>query len=640
MKAFHILSLLCLLGVESLAQKNNQDTVKTIQLSEIIVTATRSQILAKDSPSPVDVIDLHQIQSVYGNTVADVLQRYTSIFLKEYGASGALKTASVRGTASEHLLVLINGNRVNTLQNGLVDLSLLPLNDVERIEVVRGGNSALFGTEALGGVVNIVTRQPRSEWLPQAEVGAGSFGYQRYFLESQGRLGPVGLLAGYSSERGRDDFPYEFDQSSLPTRTTRRSNSDFHRRQLFVHGDAVTGDNSLITFSAAHVIADRGVPGDVRFSSDVARQNDKDVNLLLACFDNHLRRVEFTLRGGFHYNFETYADPTFLIDSYYKNIFFNLNPQVQLRVGKVYRLILGGELAQGTLHGNDFDGKISRIQRSFYLSNELQFESDRTTLDRIAFYQTVRYDHFSDVDNAVTPKFGINLRVLKECDVRIRLSIGRNFRIPSFNDLYYRGFSNPNLKPEHSTNFDVGALASVSLLGEQRIEVTYFELKTNNRILFDLSTYLPVNIGKTESTGLELIYQGGFFDRKIDLTLNYTLSDSRKINRDTEEDPSFNKQLLYLPKDVVNITLMAHLDPFEISLAHSFVGRRYTREDNSQWLPPYHLTHANMLLSIPIGLQKLFLRGEVNNIFDRGYQVFPFYPMPKRNYRIALGLAY
>lgn len=640
MRVLPIVGALFILVSGVSAQQADSDTARTYKLKEVIVTATRSSISVKDSPSPVDVIDIRRVQNTNGNTVADVLQNYSSVFVRNYGASAALKTVSLRGTASEHLLVLVNGNRLNSFQNGLVDFSLIPLNDIERIEIVHSGSSALYGADALGGVVNILTRQASSSLRLRAEIAAGSFGFQRYFLESQGRVDRLGLLAGYSSERGRDDFPFHLQKGSLPDATMHRANSDFQRRQVYLHGNIETDDRSAITFSAQHVLADRGVSGSILFPTDVARQNDKDLSLLVGYLDSHLSSVEFNIKTAFHYNLETYADPTFLINSYYKNIFVNLNPQIQLLISKNERLIIGGELGRGLLYGNDFDGRISRMRKSMYVSNEIQFDFDRAYLDRLSLYQTLRYDDISDVDHALTPKFGVNLRLFKEGDVRLRASVGRNFRAPSFNDMYYRGFSNPNLKPERSTSYDVGVLAGGEYFGEHTIELTYFHLNTENRILFDPTTYLPVNIGKARSEGIEAKYQGHFLKRIIDLGLNYTLADARKINRNSDIDPSFDKKLLYIPKDVAAVTLSVLLEPLTLNFTHSLVGRRYIKEDNSESLPPYHLTHANIVLSAPIGSRKLFAKAEVNNLFDRDYEVFQYYPMPKRSYSVTLGAEY
>lgn len=630
MKVFLMLVAFSVFG-RTLAQETEGDTTRTYRMGEVVVTATRSSISVTDSPSPVEVIHSRAIQNSNGSTVADVLRSASSMVLKDYGGNAALKTASLRGTASEHLLILVNGNRFNSFQNGLADLSLVPLNDVERIEIVRGGASALYGADALGGVVNILTRPPGSDTRIQTSVAAGSFGYQKAFVEGQGRIGRLGLLTGFSREQGRDDYPFT---------TLRRTNHDFRREQIYLHGDAVIDASSAVTFSAQHVRSERGVPGSLIYPSDVARQNDNDVNLLLGYLDHRFDRLELSLRTAFHYNLQLYNDPTFFINSHYKNTYATLNPQAQFVVSSSQRFVLGGEFGKANLQSNDFDGRITRVHRSLYLSSESQFNFDSPVADRVSLYQTIRYDDISDVDFAFTPKFGINVRLVKEGDIRLRSSVGRNFRAPSFNDLYYRGFSNPDLQPERSTSFDIGLISTVGFYGWHRLEFTYFHLNTVNRILLDPETYLPRNIGRARTDGFEGKYEGQFLDGMIELGGNYSFTAARKRNQSTPEDPTYGKQLIYVPRHAANVTLSLLVPPLRMSVVHSVIGLRYTREDNSASTPAYRLTHANVAFDGTFGRLRMFVKAEVNNLFDKDYEVFLSYPMPKRHYRVTLSVRY
>lgn len=628
----------CLSSTTS-AQESSRDSVKTYQAAEVVVTATRTKIALSDSPFPVELIERLQIQAMNGSTVADVLRNSNGVFLRDYGSNGALKTISMRGASSAQVLVLLNGVRFNSMQNGLVDLSLLPLNDVERIEIVRGGSSALYGADAVGGVVNIMTRPSGSDFRVRAEGSTGSFGFRRYLVEGEGEVAGLGLIAGLSDERGKDDFPYVRGQLA---RIENRQNADFLKRQSYIHGDIGAGHQTEVKFSAQYVRAERGAPGSISFLSAAARQNDDDVNFVGTVRSSLDGGSEIVVRSGFHYNFETYddPDPSFPIRSVYKNIFASLNPQFQVFLSSNYRMVFGGEFGQGVLDGNDFDGRIKRVQRSVYWSNEVQWSYDRTTIDRISVYGTIRYDHVSDVDRAVTPKVGLNVRLFKDGDVRFRTSFGRNFRAPSFNDMYYRGFSNPNLRPERSTTFDAGLMARAFYDGEHAIEVTYFNLDTEDRILFDPVSFLPVNIGRAAAIGFELKYNGNFLDDRVSLGLNYSSTSARKKNRFSDADPTFDRQLIYVPKDVLNTLVSFRLNQVALNVSYNLVGERFIVEDNSAALPAYGLMNVNVRVNADQLGASLFLKLELNNVFDKDYEVFKDYPMPQRSYRATVGLQY
>ncbi len=639
----HVLILLLIGWIATgWCQEPSTDSVKVYPLNEVVITATRTQIPLRDSPSEVDIINRSLIEGANGSTVADVLENSGGVFVKEYGANAALKTLSLRGSASEHVLVLVNGNRFNNFQNDLVDLSLLPLDGVERIEIVHGGNSALYGADALGGVVNILTKRASAEARIHTEVSGGSFGYERYLVSGQGRLGSLGLSMGYGSERGRDDFTYA--SSGVPGGTAKRGNSDFVRRQFFLNGDAAIDDRSSLTVSLQEVHADRGAPGAIGpFESELARQNDHDVNVIASYSDAHLDRLNLSVRSAVHYNYETFIDPNpfFPLDSYYKNVYANLNPQAQYLLGASEKIVAGIDIGQGTLDGNDFDSKITRVQKAVYLASETHLDFQRDVFDRFSLFGTLRYDHVTDVDQAFTPKLGLNVRLMQAGDLRLRFSGGRNFRPPTFNDLYYRGFSNPSLKPEYSTSLDAGFSTSIVLADvESIIDITYFFLDTKDRIYFDLRTFRPENIGRVESRGWEMKYTGRLLPSLLTAGVSYTLTNAIKKNPTMENDQTIGNQLPFVPRGQFNASLSGNLEPFTLNLFYSIVGGRFTDETNAEELPPYRLANANIGIHQTIDAWQFLLKGEVNNIFDEEYEIFKNYPMPKNNYRITISVEY
>ena len=550
-----------------------------------------------------------------------------------------METLSLRGGASEHTLVLVNGNRINSFQNGLVNASLLPLANVDHIEVLYGGSSALYGADALGGVVNVITNQPSDGVHVRTEASSGSFGLEGSLLESSIRIGKVSVLGGYSGERSRNDFSYDTQDASGQYLTATRENSDVFRREFYTHCLVTLDAQSSVNASAQYAIANRGTPSPF---SPLARQNDDD----LACsLDYHHAEgdgTEWKLSSSVHYNLQDYHDPNPVApyQTFYKNVYASVSPQVRFKLSDHQLITLGGEVSQGNLESPDFDTKVVRVQKAVYLSSESQFEFNRQLFSRLVLYQTIRYDRISDVDFALTPKIGVNVRFSAVGDIRLRGSIGQSFRSPSFNDLYFRGFSNPDLKPERSTSFDAGVSTSFTLLGEHSIEYTYFHQDIENRILFDLSTFLPMNIGEVLSEGSEVNYTGRFVNGTVDAAVQYSFTDARKRNVDFAGDPSFDRQLVYTPTDVLNARIGFGGKPLRVNVMHSLVGARYLTADNTASLPSFRVTDANAVLRLPLDRWQVVLKAEVNNIFDSNYEVIKDYPMPKRNYRVALGLEY
>ena len=632
-------SILIFLIIAGWTVGSAQDSLLTHEFPEIVVTATRSTIPLHDSPSPVEVVRVDLPSVIHGLTVADVLRQSSSVFLQDVGGGAALKTAFLRGTASQHLLVLVNGVRQNTFQNGLVDFSLFPLSDVQSIEIVRGGSSALYGADALGGVVNILTRRPKSPFEFRADGAVGSFDYGRWGLEGQGRVGGIGLLAGGSQEYGSDKFLFQHPAGG----DSLRRNADFRKRRIYVHGDMPLGESSEVRLFSQILKSDRGVPGSLTFSSDSARQHDEDANVSMEFHTASSQIARFVVRGAFHYNYQTYIDPnpSYPLNSRYRNLYVAINPEAQFVLADNYRIMLGVEFDEGTLEGNDFTGRILRIQKSAYLSNELRLVSQREMFDLISLYGMIRYDDISDVDSDVMPKVGVNVRLARVGDVRLRASYGTSFRSPSFNDLYYVDVNNPDLRPEYSTSFDAGITSEFNDGNDRhKFELTYFDIRTRDRILFDLTASRPVNIGRVTSTGLEAKYHGRLFDNILEFGLSYSLTATIKKNKSPGDDPAFEKQLLYIPRHSANSFAALRLDPVRITLSHLLVGRRFTTNDHLSLLPEHHLFDAAVTTMLGWQQATIVLSAQVKNIFDRSYNVVPEYPMPGRSLRVGIGFGY
>ncbi len=631
--------LFCL---QFLSAQNQADTLREYVLSEVVVTATRSTLPLADSPSPVEVLRLSDADATGGSTAGSLLRRANGVFLRDLGGYGSLKTALVRGTAAQHLLVLINGNRLSSFQNGLADLGLLSLSNVDRIEIVRGGSSALYGADALGGVVNIFTRTSVEGFGARVQGEGGSYGYQRWLAEASHREGSIGVLGGVTLEEGRDDYQFRILRPGLPDTSATRSNADFRKRQIHFQGDWGPDKSSAVSLFGQFVRAESGVPGPISFPSPEARQADDIADVLLSYHTMPTTNLDLSVRGGFHYGLQRYRDPNpvFPIKSDYHNSSISINPQVVLTPQGDMKLTLGAEWSDARLRGGDFEDIVKRVSTALYLSGEYHWTQDRWWGDRLSIYGILRYDNISDVDRALTPKVGANLRILRTGDVRIRGSYGRSFRAPSFNDLYYVGFNNPLLRPERSTSADIGLTAGFDLDGPHMVEITWYALNVTDRIVFDLSIFKPNNIGRTGTKGFEVRYSAAILDDLLDFSINYSFADSRKLNKDGSNDPAYEKRLALIPTSLLNASMIIDTGPVSLSLYHSMTGRRFTTDDNSQSLPPVHTTDAGISVPVVLGMGHMRVSFSVDNVFDRNYSLMPGYPMPGRRLKAGIRLEY
>ncbi|MBP2673075.1 MAG: Iron complex outerrane recepter protein, partial [candidate division NC10 bacterium] len=204
------------------------------------VQASRLRLDVSHVPVPVNVIDRWEIEHAPVTTLAGILSAAPGLFVKDYGGSSGLKTLSQRGLSAEHTAILLNGLPVNSAQNGIMDLGMTPLENVERIEVLHGGSSLSFGSQALGGVVNLVSRAPASEPAARAGLTLGSYGYERFSISGGTNLQASAFRVSYLQEGADDDYRFIY-HNGPSAQGLRRTNSDFLSRSLTFRGALAAG---------------------------------------------------------------------------------------------------------------------------------------------------------------------------------------------------------------------------------------------------------------------------------------------------------------------------------------------------------------------------------------------------------------
>ena len=627
---YHICSLLFLFPTAlsfGILSNSDEDSTHLYNAQEMVVTATRTSILQHDSPSPVNILTTQDIQRTNGSSVVDVLRSSEGIFLKDYGPTASLKTISLRGMAAEHILVLYDGTRLNNFQNGLVDFSLLPMNNIDRIEIVRGGNSALYGADAIGGIINIISSSPSETLKIHADASLGSFDYKRYSIDARGRIQGLGFVFGVMHDQAAGNYPFIFHRPGLTDTTQKRDGADFTRTQLYLNTDYSFDERAVMTLSIQRVKSNQGAPGSLTYVSNL-RQDDDAVTTVATLRDNHFHDLSFSMNMGFTYDLQKYYSQT-------KTLLGTINPQFQWVATSWDRFIVGGEFVEGHLEGMLPDAAIKRIQRSVYISNEMLFLWESESLDRLSLYQSIRYDELSEGEEAFSPKVGFNFRILRAWDTRIRASYGKNFRMPTFNDLYDIWLGNPTLQPEHSECYDFGVETSLERSGIHAIQITYFNIITQDRILPN-AFYYPINIPRAQSNGIEGRYDLKLPNDVVNAFVDMTFNSASRQSMDSTN----GKQLLYIPKAVCAIGLSARMLGLYLSVSEMYTSKRFTAEDESAWLPEYWLTDVNLSTVLRLNFVRLNLRTEVSNLFDIDYQVLPGYPMPGRTFRCTVGVDY
>lgn len=612
------------------------DSTRTFRAPEVVVSSTRIPLKPEDSPQKVDRFHVKDLNPLGISTAAEVFSLAPGVFVKDYGPA-QLSTISIRGTTAEETLFLFDGVRLNGIQNGLVDNFLVPMSDIGSIEVSHGGASALYGADAMGGVVSMSTELPKSSSM-SINAGAGSFGDQQVGGRISQLFGGASITVAANQERARNNYDFIFGDGAENFAMS-RTGADFMKRDELASIGVPTW-NGYTTFIVQNVDADRGTPGAVTgpYFTGVAREHDKNTVAILQN-SGTLGAANYTAGLGTVYGYLHYTDPSLLVNGnetndYYKMLSFQ--PGLQLSFGDKRENLIAGLDGESDRAASSEMNEIRDRQRlgvfasgSFVINEKQNFE--------MSIFPAARFDDYSDFGSSISPRLGINVKPAAAVPIHLRASFGTAFRAPTFNDLYYGGLGNPNLKPERSVDYDAGIIMNLDSPLDIFIDAGYYNIETRDGIVWLPKTatiWLPTNYSKISSRGVEASLQASW-KSFIMLRGSYSVGKSLDVS-DPSDQSSYMKQLIYTPEE--QASLLATFSPsiFKLSAIVRYVGFRFFTQSNDQFLPSFTTTDISASAGFRFGHTTVVPLFRINNVFNLTYQVLPQYPAPMRTFDFDL----
>ena len=588
-----------------------------VELGQVVVTATRTEIEISDVPQSLSVITKDEIMNSPDRTIPEVIQRAAGVLITNNGPTGSLTSANIRGSEAGQVLIMIDGRRINDAQNAQFDLSNLPLtkDEIERIEVLRGGASALYGADAMGGVINIITKAPTQEPYARVSSSFGRFGTQEYSLSHRWKPGPLGYSL-FASRTRSDGY---------------RPNSDY---DSWVLGGELYYDlpwKGELKVSARNTQKEIGVPGTITFSDPDDRQKDNLTQLDLNYRDKIGSAVTLNFRGWQNIYRQTYdpgtQGPNFGPSFLHKNYATGGDLQVNSAIGNAHLLTGGLEAIEDRVNSTA-TGVHQATRGALYLQDEIEVARPLTaTLG-------LRYDYHSTYQDQINPRAGLLLRLPGE--FRIRASVARSYRAPTFNDLYWPADAfvagNPNLQPEKAWSYELG--------GEKKFgDLAVFKVAGFYRDVTDLIRWAPGTDFVWRPTNVQTAHIWGgeteliFYPWKgLTIPLNYSYLDPR--------DESTGEPITNKPKHIINAGV-DYVTP--LGLKSSLKGRyvQYYVNNTSTLNRDYFVLDAR--LGYEFKIYQSF-KGEgfisLTNILNRDYQINEGYPMPPQSLNGGVSIAF
>ncbi|MDB5034314.1 MAG: Iron complex outerrane recepter protein [Chlorobi bacterium] len=644
--ALHI-SLLVLSGACAAAQPGTpepgkgKDSARVYHAPEVRVEARSILTRVSRGTQPRAVVTRAQIEAANGFDLSDAVAYAPGVFVKQYGGVGGLRTISLRGTSAQQTVILIDGIRYRSSADGGFDFSNLPSASVDQVEVLRGGNAALYGANALGGVINVVTRAPSAGGTAlTARGGYGSYGQREMGIGGNGAAGNHVWDAGFNATATNGNYPFSFNEFGA-TSTFERDNADFSN--YFGRGGwAYHRDDGLrLSASMQGYRSERGVPGAVVQGNREqlhARLNESDL-FAAAAASWPTEEWQFSISASGRLNALGYRDPDARvagpsgIDDEYREREGNFMGRVRRAIGDHGVAEGTAEVSQTHLRGDNLDPALgsaaSRTSVSGAIATNWLYDDGLFGCET-ALEAGLRLDLFDDLPTALSPSAGLIWRA-GSTPLRLRAHGGLNYRAPSFAEQYYLNYGNANLRPERSMSGDLGATYEV---GETfALESSFFMIATRDQIVSvprSPVSWSAANVERVLSRGLELGGSGTLFDGMLGLRASYTLTRAEDRSGGTVD----GKLLVYAPEELTNGIVDLRLGRYGIGAAWQYVGHRFTlpANDPGSALPRYGLLAANISARWIIGGVGVKARLECSNMFDTEYQVVRNYPMPGRTF--------
>ncbi len=599
---------LILLGAEALAQESalSNGKLDTLYISfiypeEVLLSKNLDKLLKK------------RIYNLAGSpTLKTLLEENTSLYFKEYGR-GMLAGISLRGTGASHTLVLWNGLPINSKLNALVDFNTVyfPGNDV--LELKKGGESVLFGTGAIGGVI---------------QLGNSVVFKKKIMLKNESVYGSFHTIQN-SSTLQVSNQKYYFKT----TYTRNQSNNNYIYPGLDkknINGAYHADDFSL---SAAHSLKQKH-----RFSFHFhINELDRDLSgTLYAPSSSHLKTENFQNVISWKYKIRTFENQLLMGNIYEKYVYqFNkenedksrsysnnyiLKNEASLNKRK-NKFLFGLQTEYTVAKGSSID---SHTQKNMDL-----YANWFHKMSHFEFNTSMRYPFSSRYLSPLLGRFQLLYHPEKK-KIKTGFSISNNFKTPSFNDLYWKPGGNPALKPEKSTSIDVFIKISPK---DWQIKMNYFYINSTDLIKwmpYNANLWMPVNIEHSLSRGIETEIQKKILINEyslIDFSMSYSFQ--KVTNKNT------HKQLPYVPQQMGFLGLSYKNKNWNALISYKYVGKVYTTTSNTLYLSPYHLINSKAYFKIN---QNIHLGAGINNLFNLYYETYPSRPQPGRNYYINLTL--
>ncbi len=617
------------------------------------------------------------LEKLSTHSVADALRFFSGIQLKDYGGVGGIKTVNIRSMGTHHLGISYDGIQLGNAQNGQIDLGQFSLDNVEEITLYNGQKSAIFQPASdfgNAGAIYIRTKEPdfsvyngvAHPYRLKFRTQYGSSDMFRFTMLWEQKLSAKvssSLSAGFLTASGKYKFRYERcypDGTTAWDTTAVRQNGDIHAERIEgnLFGRLYQGSWQLkgYIYNSA-----RGIPGAIVNNVWRRGERQQDLNTFVQMAYNNNIGDRFSTRclakyAYYNTHYENRDSTQLPVNNRYKQQELYISTANVLELLPNWSASLSYDFKWNKLDADTYNFAYpTRFSNLVSLATAIDYKHLKAQCSILATFinDKAHYDNSKVTsrhsDFNLTPALFINIYPFNGTFFSMRAYVKKNFRMPTFNDLYYTDIGNANLVPESAIQYDMGfALNKHFEQGIFRHAAMHFDVYYNT--IHDKIVAYPkgqqfrwtmLNLGKVHIKGIDVEAEADCrmgHDITATVRAQYTYQDARDVT--DPADSYYHHQIPYIPWHSGSAIVGLAWKNWNLNYSFIYAGERYDEQENIIYnhMEPWYTSDLSLACDMKFRHRKLRIQADINNILDQDYEVIVNYPMPGRNYAVTLSV--
>ena len=591
-------------------------------LDTVFVTASRTDSTLRETLVPAQVIDRAEIERTQARDLPELLRGRAGIQISNQGGPGKVTTIFMRGAESDHVLVLLDGVRIGTATAGFAAVQDIPVDQIERVEIVRGPRSSLYGSEAIGGVIQIFTRRSDGAITPRARIGVGSHNLREASAGIGGRSGRGWFGVDTALQRTDGINACRGSGTLFQGCFVDEPDRDGYRNRSFnLRGGMDLAQGLTLEANALHADAFNEYDGSI-FGGNESDNVQQVAGGKLSYAPSQV--VRLTAQAGRAYDKST---------TYFRDAEAGTRSDVgrfdTRRDTASLQADFGLTPAQAFSLGFDWQSDNVESKTAYAVTQRDNFATFAEYQGRFGAHRlqaSARYDDNEQFGGHGTGSLGWGLDLAG--GFRLSATAGTGFKAPTFNDLYFPGSESPHLKPERSESVNLGVSQHAD---GWNWAFNVFESRIDDLIVF---VYPPpefigtgMNIDQARIRGAELTFAATVSGWDLSSELSHV------DPRDRSEGPNQNNLLARRARNTVRADVDRSFGDVRLGATVRAASSRYDDPANTVHVAGYGTMDLRVAWAFT---GDWTLEARATNVFDKAYETIAWYNQPGREYGLAL----